>query len=222
MKAGTPFFAGEMWHLKRGRPKLVVHKNELSSSHKFSVEKKNIFICEINKPPKVFFLPLKKITCQLMVVNCVVQDARDPVQFFETQTTPVLFHPVDLSSEHVDLSPGVRVVDNNFTVDGNVDSLEDQKVGTLGGPLTHVVFVLVRFTRAGLVKNLPLTLSSLARQQGNPEVGFELKTGQGVHGIEAALKTAVSSKVKSKVEQVGPVKFGEGAVPQSACFWKKK
>ena len=157
-----------------------------------------------------------------MVVNCVVQDARDPVQFFETQTTPVLFHPVDLSSEHVDLSPGVRVVDNNFTVDGNVDSLEDQKVGTLGGPLTHVVFVLVRFTRAGLVKNLSLTLSSLARQQGNPEVGFELKTGQGVHGIEAALKTAVGSKVKSKVEQVGPVKFGEGAVPQSACFFEKK
>ena len=157
-----------------------------------------------------------------MVVNSVVQDGRNPVQFFETQTTPVLFHPVDLSSEHVDLSPGVRVVDNNFTVDGNVDSLEDQKVGTLGGPLTHVVFVLVRFTRAGLVKNLSLTLSSLARQQGNPEVGFELKTGQGVHGIEAALKTAVSSKVKSKVEQVGPVKFGEGAVPQSACFWKKK
>ena len=43
MKAGTPFFAGEMWHLKRGRPKLVVHKNELSSSHKFSVEKKKYF-----------------------------------------------------------------------------------------------------------------------------------------------------------------------------------
>ena len=202
----------------------MVHKNELSSSHKFSVEKKIfLFVKLINL--QGFFLAyeknIKKITCQLMVVNCVVQDARDPVQFFETQTTPVLFHPVDLSSEHVDLSPGVRVVDNNFTVDGNVDSLEDQKVGTLGGPLTHVVFVLVRFTRAGLVKNLPLTLSSLARQQGNPEVGFELKTGQGVHGIEAALKTAVGSKVKSKVEQVGPVKFGEGAVPQSACFFEK-
>ena len=157
-----------------------------------------------------------------MVANSVVQNARNPVQFFETQTTPVFFNPVDLGSDHVDPSSGVRIVDDNFTGCGvNVDPLEDQKVGTLGGPLTHVVFVLIRFTRAGLVKNLPLTLSSLARQQGNPEVGFELKTGQGVHGIEAALKTAVGSKVKSKVEQVGPVKFGEGAVPQSACFFEK-
>ena len=85
-----------------------------------------------------------------MVANSVVQDVRNPVQFFETQTTPVFFNPVDLSSDHVDLSPGVRVVNNNFTGCGDVDPLEDQKVGTLGGPLTHVVFVLVRFSRAGL------------------------------------------------------------------------
>ena len=159
-----------------------------------------------------------------MVANSVVQNVRHPVQFFETQTTPVFFNPVDLGSDHVDPSSGgVSVVDDNFTGGCvNVDPLEDQKVGALGGPLTHVVFVLIRFTRAGLVKNLPLTLSSLARQQGNPEVGFELKTGQGVHGIEAALKTAVSSKVKSKVERVGPVKFGERAVPQSVCLKKCK
>jgi hypothetical protein len=49
-------------------------------------------------------------------------------------------------------------------------------------------------------------------------VGFELKAGQGVNGIKAALKTAVGSEVKSKVDQVGPVKFGEGAVPQSVFF----
>ena len=59
MKAGTPFFAGEMWHLKRGRPKLVVHKNELSSSHKFSVEKKIfLFVKLINL--QGFFLAYEK------------------------------------------------------------------------------------------------------------------------------------------------------------------
>ena len=158
-----------------------------------------------------------------MVADSVVQNARNPVQFFETQTTPVFFNPVDLGSDHVDPSSGVRIVDDNFTGCGvNVDPLEDQKVGTLGGPLTHVVFVLVRISRAGLVENLSLTLSSLARHQGNPKVGFELKAGQGVNGIKAALKTAVGSKVKSKVDQVSPVKFGEGAVPQSVFLMHKK
>ena len=47
MKAGTPFLAGEMKHLKRGRPKLVVHRNELSSSHRFSVFKKKIYFFEM-------------------------------------------------------------------------------------------------------------------------------------------------------------------------------
>ena len=160
-----------------------------------------------------------------MVVNSVVQDARDPVQFFETQMTPVLFHPVDLSSDHVDLSqPGVRIVNsNNFAgcrVD--VDSLEDQKVGTLGGPLAHVVLVLIQVSHVGLVKNLALILSSLARQQGDPDVRLELKAGQRMHGIEAALKTTVFSEMKSEVEQVRPVKFGEGAVPQSVFLMHKK
>ena len=159
-----------------------------------------------------------------MVANSVVQNVRNPVQFFETQTTPVFFNPVDLGSDHVDPSSGgVSIVDDNFTGCGvNVDPLEDQKVGTLGGPLTHVVFVLVRISRAGLVENLSLTLSSLARHQGNPKVGFKLKGCQGVNGIKAALKTAVGSKVKSKVDQVRPVKFGEGAVPQSVFLNAQK
>ena len=60
MKAGTPFLAGEMKHLKRGRPKLVVHRNELSSSHRFSVFKKKIYFFEVKLKIKILIDLRKK------------------------------------------------------------------------------------------------------------------------------------------------------------------